>query len=226
MAKAIATVKSVKGVRASKVDKGASAIKSVTSTDHKTTEIKGSAKSDVIKSVKGATGGDYTAIVAPGHDTLLVKSVHWTAALGKVAVVGGSFKEAVKLHKEIVANPPQASLARGITGRDAPQSSKAVADRRGTGNPTVKASAKPAPKAAAKKAERKAAKAEKAAPKGDDTRAITIVKKDFAFGREGTARRSCWDKALKAKTVAAYIAAGGAAKYLPRWVSAGAIKLG
>lgn len=116
---------------------------------------------------------------------------------------------------------PVGHLAAGLDGRNSPHSAKAVQDNRAAAR-----KGEPAPKpAVAKKEARKAAKAATAAPKADDQRKITIVKKDFAFGREGTARRSSWDICLKAKTAAEYIAKGGAAKYLPRWVSAGAIKL-
>ncbi len=53
---------------------------------------------------------------------------------------------------------------------------------------------------------------------------ITADKK-FAFGGEGSKRRASWDalRSLKRKTVAAYKAAGGQAKYLSRWEKAGYI---
>ena len=81
-----------------------------------------------------------------------------------------------------------------------------------------KVSAKASPKAKAKTT--------KAAPKADDTRKITVLDKDFQFGREGTARNKAWLACIKAKTVSDYAKAGGALKYLPRWVAAGAITLG
>ena len=115
-----------------------------------------------------------------------------------------------------------AKLARGVEGKFTEHSRKAAADGR-------KAAAPAKATKADKKAERKAARAAKAAPKADDTRRITIADKKFSFGGEGTARRTCWDVAVavaKAKgTVADYIGKGGKAKYLPRWVSAGGIKL-
>jgi hypothetical protein len=114
-------------------------------------------------------------------------------------------------------------LANGLNGRNAPHSSKAVQDNgRAAKKP---AEPKPAPKAQ-KTAERKAARAERAAPKADDNRKITIVDKKFTYGAEGTARRNCWDVCKASKTVAEYVQKGGKAKYLPRWVQAGAIKLG
>jgi hypothetical protein len=125
--------------------------------------------------------------------------------------------------REAEAAKHPAVMARGTDSRTAPHSAKAVADGR-----RAKAAAKP--EKATKKAARKAARADKAAPKADDTRRISIVDRKFSYGGEGTARRACWDAAVKVAkakgNVQAYIAAGGKAKYLPRWVSAGAIKLG
>jgi len=181
---------------------------------------KAPAKSDIISSCKGTSnGGSYIAVAAPGQTAILVPTNRFVGDLQKLGAVGKSFKAFADAWKVAKANPPAAKLANGLDGRSAPHSSKAVADSK----------AKEAPKAkpaAAKKEAKKAERVAKAAPKADDTRAITILKKDFAFGRDGTARRDSWNKALKAKTAAAYIAAGGAAKYLPRWVAAGAIKLG
>lgn len=200
--------------------------KQVTEINAKTAAPKSAAKvtkSDVITvSKNAANGAAYLAVDAPGNPTLLIPHNRLSADLRKLANVGGSYKALVAAWKVVQANPPVAKLANGVDSRSAPHASKAVADAKAKSTP---AKAAPKAKADGKKAERKAERAAKAAPKGDDKRAITIVKKDFAFGREGTARRSSWDKAMKAKTVAAYIAAGGAAKYLPRWVSAGAIKL-
>lgn len=180
-------------------------------------------KSDVISECKNnASGAPHIMVTAPGHPTIGIPQNRMNAELNKLAKVGGSYKAVVAAYEKAKKEAP-ATLATGLDGRNAPHASKAVQDR--------KAAAKPAPAAKAvaaqaKKAERKEAAVAKAAPKGDDTRKITIVKKDFAFGRDGTARRQSWDTALKSATVAAYIAKGGAAKYLPRWVAAGAVKLG
>lgn len=134
-------------------------------------------------------------------------------------------------------------LAQGVNGQNSPHSAKSVKDARNKTKAaekaaeeksTVKGKAKAATsnkadakaerseRAVTKKAEREA----KATPKADDTREITLVDKDFNFGREGTSRNLSWLACKKSETVADYIAAGGAGKYLPRWVSAGAIKLG
>lgn len=117
-----------------------------------------------------------------------------------------------------------AGLAKGVDGRNSPHSAKALGDERAKAKGSNKADKKVEKEKA--KADRKAARAAKASPKADDTRKITILKKDFAFGREGSARRMSWDACLKSKTVADYAKAGGKLKYLPRWSTAGAIKLG
>lgn len=179
------------------------------------------AKSDVIDQSKGSSDGNYIAVGAPGHTAILVQRQRFVGELAKLGAVGKSFKAFSDAWKVAKANPPAAKLANGLDGRSAPHSAKAAGDSNRK-NPAPKG---PKP-AEAKKAARKEVAAAKATPKADDTRAITVVKKDFAFGRDGTARRDNWNRCLKAKTVAAYIAAGGAAKYLTRWVAAGAIKLG
>lgn len=191
----------------------------------KLADAKVPAKSDVITECKNNTSGaPHIMVSAPGHPTLGIPQNRMNAELNKLAKVGGSYAAVKAAYEKAKANPPVAKLANGLDGRSAPHSAKAVGDAAGKGNP-AKGPAKSEPKPADKKAARKEAKAATAAPKADDKRSITIVKKDFAFGREGTARRASWDICLKAKTAADYIAKGGAAKYLPRWVAAGAIKL-
>ena len=115
-------------------------------------------------------------------------------------------------------------LARGLDGRNAPHSKAALRAERAAAKGTNKADKRAEREKA--KAERKAARAARAAPKADDTRRITILDKNFTFGREGTARNLSWLACKKAKTVADYAKAGGKLKYLPRWAAAGAIKLG
>lgn len=152
---------------------------------------------------------DYTAkgvSVKAGMDFERTKTTYLALLRGE--------KEAAKAPK------PVGHLAKGLDGRSAPHSAKAVADNHAAAK---KAAAKPAKEA--KKAERKAARAEKAAPKADDNRKITIVDKKFTFGGDGTARRASWDACKASKTVAEFIGKGGKAKYLPRWVASGAVKL-
>lgn len=135
-------------------------------------------------------------------------------------------------HLDQAKQKPIGHLARGLDGRNAPHSSKAVGDNRAAakklpGLEEAKAHLTNAPKpAAAPKTDKAAKRAERAAPKAGDDRKITVLDKAFTFGAEGTERRQSWDKCAKAKTVADYLAAGGKAKYLPRWAGSGVIKLG
>ena len=85
-----------------------------------------------------------------------------------------------------------------------------------------------------KKTAPKAPKAAKATPKPKapkaeaKTRTIKVLNPKFEFGREGSVRRASWDALTKlkgSKTVEAYKANGGKAKYLPRWQKAGAIQI-
>lgn len=135
------------------------------------------------------------------------------------------------LEGEKAASKHPAVLAKGVEGKFTEHSRKAHQDAKAAkgGSKKAEREQRKADKAAAKET-RKAERAAKAAPKADDNRRISIADKKFTFGADGTARRSSWDacvKTAKAKgTAADYIKAGGKAKYLPRWVSAGAIKLG
>lgn len=227
------------------------AIKGITSTGHKTTEIKGtrtvkaadkagpkagSARAnqsvglaantapDIITSVKNTTsGGDYIVVTANGKQpAITIPRSRFSAAIAKVAVVGGSYKAVDAAWQAEKANPPKAQLAKGLGAHNAPHAAKSVSDAAAKGRAAGKAAPKTAPKAKATTA--------KAAPKGDDTRKIALLKKDFTFGGDGSARRTSWDicaAVIKAKgTAGDYVNKGGKAKYLPRWVSAGAIKLG
>lgn len=144
------------------------------------------------------------------------------ADLRKIARETGA-KRVAEIEREKAAKAkPVGHLAKGLDAQNSPHSVKAIADAKRKAAPAAKA----APKAAEKKAARTAERAAKAAPKADDNRKIVIVDKKFSYGKEGTSRRASWDACVKAKTVAEYAAKGGALKYLPRWVAAGAIKLG
>lgn len=125
---------------------------------------------------------------------------------------------------EIEPTKEREGMARGLSNRDAPHSAKSLYDHRRTEKASGKADARQA--RLAKEVQAKAARAARAAPKADDTRKITILDKNYTFGREGSARNASWAACTKAKTVADYAKAGGALKYLPRWVAAKAIKLG
>jgi hypothetical protein len=172
-----------------------------------------------ITSVKASTDGFYVVVSAGKLFNYTLRRSYESETHRKLAVIGASF-EAAQLQADAdiaagkVANPGK--LAKGLDVHNAPHSTKAMADSKG----------KPAPKAAkpAKVAKPKVAKGN-ATPKADDPRSIVHLRKDYVFGAEGTARRASWDTCVKSKTVAAYLASGGKAKYLPRWVSAGVIKL-
>lgn len=183
---------------------------------------------DAILSVGAAPNTDSYVLVKSESDQTLVPKHRFAGEVQTLAVVGGSyraFKEAWKTAQKTAGG----KLANGLDGRNAPHSSKAVADRAHGKAPASNKADKRAAVAKAqteKKAARKAERAAKAAPKADDTRKITLVDKKYSYGKPGSARNASWLACTKAKTVADYAKAGGALKYLSRWVSAGAIKLG
>lgn len=111
-------------------------------------------------------------------------------------------------------------MARGLSNRDAPHSAKAVKDKR-----IAYKAATPGAKAKARQREAKEQRAEKAKVLALGTAKITIVDKDFTFGKEGTARNRAWLACKKSKTVGEYLKNGGVKKYLARWEKAGAIKV-
>lgn len=93
----------------------------------------------------------------------------------------------------------------------------------------AKKAEKDAPKTPAKSTAAKAPKAAKEPkapkePKAADTRKITIVEKDNPYRAESK-RAMSWNALKGAKTVADYVANGGAVKYISRWESEGRIKL-
>lgn len=144
------------------------------------------------------------------------------ADLRKIARETGAKRVAEIKWEKAAKAEPVGHLAKGLDAQNSPHSVKAIADAKRKAAPAAKA----APKATESKAAKQAARAAKAAPKADDNRKIVIVDKKFTYGKEGTSRRASWDACTKSKTVAEYAKAGGALKYLPRWVAAGAIKLG
>lgn len=86
-------------------------------------------KSDVISNVKNdSSGGGYIAIAAPGHKTLLLKPTQFKGDVAKLGVVGGSYAAVEAALAKQAESKPAGKLANGITGRDAPHASKAVAD--------------------------------------------------------------------------------------------------
>lgn len=181
------------------------------------------------------TGADamVVSIGAKEGETIIVPKHLFVGKVAEAAKVGESWAD-FKATWEAAKKERTGKLAAGLDGRNSPHAAKSVADgRQRSTNKADAATQKPAAKPAttkapakAKKEERKAAREASAAPKADDTRKITIVDKKFTYGKEGSARNASWLACTKAKTVADYAKAGGAVKYLPRWVAAGAIKLG
>lgn len=172
-----------------------------------------------ITSVKPSADGFYICVSAGELFSYTMRRSYESETHRKLAVIGGNF-EAAQLQADAdiaagkLASPGK--LAKGLDAHNAPHSTKAMADARG----------KAAPKAAKAAPKPKVAKVRpNAAPKADDPRKIVHLRNDYVFGAEGTARRASWDACVKAKSVAAYVAAGGKVKYLPRWVAAKVIKL-
>jgi len=88
------------------------------------------ARPDVIKEVKSAVGGDHVVVSAGAGQSEIIRHGAFKGQLTKLAVVGGSLKavrEFIKTHK------PEAKLATGLNGKNAPQSAQAAADSRSVG---------------------------------------------------------------------------------------------
>lgn len=89
------------------------------------------AKPDVIKEVKGTTDGRYVAVTAGGDNSLIYPAtLAGKAELAKLAAVGASFKA---LQQWLKTHKPEAKLATGLDGRNAPQSAMAAAESRKAG---------------------------------------------------------------------------------------------
>lgn len=135
---------------------------------------------DTITSVKGTSDGTgYTAISA-GSKTEMVKDTRMTGQLRKLAVVGASFKAVQEFLK---TNKPEAKLARGLDGKDAPQSAMAAAASRATAKADAKAAA---PAASAKTT--KASASAKLSRKAGAARTYKATKKEDV-SRDGTFRK-------------------------------------
>ncbi len=182
----------------------------------------------VIEYCKGSVDGGYIVFGHKGALGTALKKKLETPALRKLLRVGQPYAPAVAACEE-VKQAASAVLARGLDRKSAPNTVDAMRMNKAAERKAEKAAVESvAPAKAAKIAKveaRKEQRQAKTAPKGDDTRAIKVLDKKFTYGREGSSRRACWSLAAKGGAVADYIKAGGAAKYLPRWVAAGAIKL-
>lgn len=179
---------------------------------------------DIIVRVEPTPNGNCVAVCKEGEQTIVPKHrFHGDVALA--GAVGKSYRDFVALWKA-AQKASGGKLASGLDGRSAPHSAKAVADRRGKAAAAPAKASNKTDKAQARKAAAVEKKAARATPKADDNRKITVVDKAFGYGKPGSARNASWLACAKAKSVAEYAAKGGALKYLPRWVAAGAIKLG
>lgn len=144
-------------------------------------------KSDVIKSVTSiASGMDGLAADADGQKTIIIPKAKLNAVVLKLAVVGGSYAALAKA----VAEASQAQLARGIKGREAPHSAKALADNaaalKATAPKADPKAEKPAKAAKARlEAKKEERKAERASWKQDRTYKV-VAKLDDINMRPGT----------------------------------------
>jgi hypothetical protein len=105
------------------------------------------AQADLIVSSKGGANSTSHHVHSAGGDTLSFPSDRWSGELRAACAVGQSFKAAEALWAKLAKAAPAAKLATGISGRDAPHASKAIADSKAKAAPAAKATA-PASKAA------------------------------------------------------------------------------
>jgi len=124
---------------------------------------------DKIVTSKATSNGASHYVASAGGKAVTFSTDRWVNGVRKASVIGASF---AALEKELAKPAARPKLARGITGRDAPNASKAIAD--------ANAKAKPA---AAKKAARAQAKAKVANP---DRPYKALVKFGDLGLREGT----------------------------------------
>lgn len=160
-------------------------------------------KSDVIKSVVSiASGMEGLAADADGQKSIIIPKAKLNAVILKLAVVGGSYAALAKA----VAEASQAQLARGIKGREAPHSAKALADNAAAlkGTKADAPKGKTAPKADKPKSPEKQIR--EAVSKGND-RAYTVVNKNHG-ARPDSKRAMQLEIVFKHKSTAAARAAG------------------
>lgn len=115
-------------------------------------------------------------------------------------------EEAIMADAKLKSKAAKAKEAKPKATKPVGGGGKAAATKPRRGNPEALAKAR-------------AARAEA----GPDVRKITILKKENPY-REGSNRAKSWDALKGAKTVEDYKNAGGAVKYIGRWISEGRIK--
>lgn len=161
------------------------------------------AQADVIATSKGSGNGETHYVTSAGGDTLSFPTARWSGELRAASAVGKSFKECKALWSKLSV----AKLARGVSSKDAPQSSKAVQDSAAKAK-----AAEPAKKGkAAAPAKGKAAPVKKARHGAlEETAKISITDKGKAQIAKGADNGSTRNviKLAKCKTVADAIKAG------------------
>jgi hypothetical protein len=127
-------------------------------------------KPDAIKAMKITVDGSYMAVEAgSGASLVYPRTLTGRAELAKLAAVGASFKA---LQAWLKTNKPEAKLATGLDGRNAPQSAMAAAESRAGAKADV-----PAPTAGKAKA------TAKVSMKGDFS---------YAVGKANDTRPDTW----------------------------------
>jgi hypothetical protein len=141
---------------------------------------------DKIVSSKAANAQDATKHVVTAADgrSVIMPTERWSGELRTLSGVGKS----MTAFQAAWAKASKVALAKGVTGRDAPHSAKAIADNK------AKASAakKPAEKKAAKKAEK--------AKQGENRSYAALVKLTDLAARVGTKRHTMLSCILTNKT--------------------------
>jgi hypothetical protein len=159
------------------------------------TKKDGTMDADVIVESKAsnAKNTETHVVRSAGGEILSFPTAQWQGAMRSLCAVGESFA-AAKAHLETLKKVP-AKMASGVTGRDAPHASKAIADAR--------AKEKPAKPVTVKKAPPKTAKS-------DDARSIVITDKgkaQIAKKADNGSTRNL-NALVKAGSVAKALAAG------------------
>lgn len=113
------------------------------------------AEADKIVESKSAVNTAIHFVRCAGGQDLTFPTARWSGEIREASKIGQSFKAL----QDLLAKPvPAAKLAKGITGRDAPHASKAIADANAKAKPVAKKAAE------AKKAVKAEAKAKAAKP--------------------------------------------------------------
>lgn len=152
---------------------------------------------DKITAVAGTRSGPPHIVVSAGGKDLVIPQNRFSGEVAKLAKVGASLKAVETYLKDHI---PQAKLANGITGRDAPHASKAVGDQRAATPKAVQAKGPAIAKSPAKA---------KLPSKGAD-RSYTVLNRDHG-ARAGSKRAIQLDIVFKHTSTNSAKAAGAEA---------------